>query len=289
MPLKYLFGPVSAEYARQHLGGPRQRRECLAFNADGSADLSAGPGDTWQAVASRLPAGWAPDCVFLRLDYTTIPACFWSAPAPVIGLAGDWNLLWHAYRYFLRRCDLVVTDPPGVERFREEGLRHALPGNLYGCGRHYLDRPWPRTRDIDLLFVGNVQPAVQRERLPWVARLARLADRYRVSLRAGVYDEPYRDLLGRSRIVFNRSIRGECNQRVFEAVAAGALLFQEAGNAEVARHLRPGEEYVEYRDDDLERLLARYLADEAERSRIAEAARGRVADFQFDTLWAGIV
>src|SRR5205807_214149 len=41
-----------------------------------------------------------------------------------------------------------------------------------------------------------------------------------------VFGDEYRKLLSRARIVFNRSIRGECNKRVFEAAATGALLFQ---------------------------------------------------------------
>jgi hypothetical protein len=38
--------------------------------------------------------------------------------------------------------------------------------------------------------------------------------------------------LQRVKIVLNRGVRGECNLRAFEAAAAGALLFQEAGNRE---------------------------------------------------------
>jgi hypothetical protein len=37
-------------------------------------------------------------------------------------------------------------------------------------------------RDIDVLFIGNLHPAVQRERLPWLVRLARLARRWNVQI-----------------------------------------------------------------------------------------------------------
>ena len=77
-------------------------------------------------------------------------------------------------------------------------------------------------RDIDVLFVGNVHPAVQGGRLPWLGRLARLAGRYNVLLTSGVFGDAYRALLRRSRIAFNHSIRSECNRRVFEAAACGA-------------------------------------------------------------------
>ena len=70
--------------------------------------------EPWEAIAARLPAGWQPDFVALYLPYTRIPAGLWAAPGPIVGLAADWSLLWHAYRSQLRRCDLVLTDTVGV-------------------------------------------------------------------------------------------------------------------------------------------------------------------------------
>src|SRR5207245_9689137 len=95
--------------------------------------------------------------------------------------------------------------------------------------------------------------------------------------------EEYRKLVGRSRIVFNVSIRGECNKRVFEA-AAGALLYQEEGNREVPAYFRDRHECVYYTEENLEPLLEYYLEHEEERRAIAEAARARVTDFSFEKL-----
>jgi hypothetical protein len=72
--------------------------------------------------------------------------------------------------------------------------------------------------------------------LPWLGRLARLRVKWRVEIHQGVFGEEYWKLLRRARIVFNRSIRGECNKRTFEAPAAGVLLFQEEGNREVPEY-----------------------------------------------------
>ncbi len=80
MTYRYLFGPVSAQYADQLLHRQRQAGECLTFNADGSADLKIELTDAWEAVRERLPSGWQPDLVVLFLPYNTIPACLWSAP-----------------------------------------------------------------------------------------------------------------------------------------------------------------------------------------------------------------
>jgi GT2 family glycosyltransferase/tetratricopeptide (TPR) repeat protein len=314
MTSRYLFGPVTGEFADQNLRRQRRDGECLTFDAAGAGDLAIRPGDTWPAVLERLPAGWQPDFVALYLPYTTVPECLWSAPVPLIGLAADWNLLWHGYRQLLKACDLVLTDMAGVEAFAREGIAHARAVNLFGCERAYLETSWAeKPRDIDILFVGNLHPAVQRERLAWLGRIARLSDHRRVAIHTGVFGDAYRDLLGRARIVFNRSIRGECNRRTFEAAAAGALLFQEAGNLETPEYFgrqgdreagrqgdtetwRQGDkeqltqqECVYYTEDNLEELLEHYLDHEDERAAIAEAARRRVAQYSFEDQWQRFV
>ena len=66
-----------------------------------------------------------------------------------------------------------------------------------------METTWPEERrDIDMLVVGNFNSAVQRERMPWLGRLARLSRRCNVVMRTGVFGENYRRLLARSRIVF---------------------------------------------------------------------------------------
>jgi tetratricopeptide (TPR) repeat protein len=307
MTRRYLFGPVSTTFTDQNLYEERQGGNCLAFDLKAGADLTISPRDNWEAVCARLPGGWRPDFVVLYLPYRQIPACLWSAPLPVVALAADWNLLWHHYRNCLRRVDLVLTDRPGVEAMSREGILHARSANLFG-----LERGWQeemkneerRTRneefnsalraprDIDVLFVGNLDAAVQRERLGWLGRVARLGERWRVRICSGVFGEEYRKLLGRARIVFNRSIRGECNRRAFEATAAGAMLFQEAGNWEVPEFfsgqrsaISGQQECVFYDEGNLEELLEYYLEHEQERAAIAEAGRRRAREYSFANLW----
>src|SRR5437867_349029 len=104
---RYLFGPVTKQFAEENFDRVRQAGDCLAFNAAGDMDFTIASTDTWETVCARLPPDWQPDFIVLYLPYTNIPACLWSAPVPIIGLAADWNLLWHHYRLVLRRCDLV--------------------------------------------------------------------------------------------------------------------------------------------------------------------------------------
>jgi glycosyltransferase involved in cell wall biosynthesis len=286
MARHYLFGPVSASFGEQQLLRQRQAGECLIFDESGTADVTIGSHDTWESICGRLPDGWRADFVVVNLSYTTIPPCLWSAPVPLVGLAGDWNLLWHWYRRGAKACDLILTDAGGVDAFSREGIAHARAAILYGCERRMLEAAGSEgERDIDILFVGNLHPAVQRERLPWLGPLARLADHRRVAIHTGVFGDAYRDLLRRARIVFNRSIRGECNRRAFEAAAAGALLFQETGNLEAPRCFQDGRECVYYGEDNLEELLEYYLDHEDERRAIAEAGRSKAARYSYEDLW----
>jgi glycosyltransferase involved in cell wall biosynthesis/Flp pilus assembly protein TadD len=273
---RFLFGPVPAAWAEDHLPEACGSGRCLPF----------GPDDTWASLAERFPPGWRPDFVALHLAYRRVHPSLWEAPVPLVALAEDWNLLWHYYRRVLPACDVVLTDAAGVDVCRRAGVSHARPADLFGLPRSFLAAaPAAGERDIDVLFVGNLHPAVQRERLAWMGRLARLAEGRRVLIATGIFGDDYRELLRRSRIVFNRSVRGECNLRTFEATASGALLFQEAGNREVARHFADRRECVFYREDDLEGLLEYYLTHEDERRALADAGQRRAQRCSFEALW----
>jgi hypothetical protein len=105
MNRRYLFGPIAADFAATHLDGPRSRGECLAFDLTGGADLTLAATDTWETLLQRLPPGWQPDFLVLWLPYAQIPACLWTAPIPIVGLAADWQILWPGYR---RRSSIGV-------------------------------------------------------------------------------------------------------------------------------------------------------------------------------------
>jgi glycosyltransferase involved in cell wall biosynthesis/Flp pilus assembly protein TadD len=285
MALRYLFGPVTSHFVEQNLGEAGARGSCIAFGSAGS-ELVLDGAKSSDDVCRRLPEAWQPDLVVLYLPYTSIASGLWSAPVPIVGLAADWNLQFQQFRRQLKSCDLVLTDTAGLECFRKAGIAHVRAANLFGCERAFLEGSWSdQSKEIDILFVGNFHPAVQRERLKWLGRIARLSYRWNVHIGTGIFGDGYRELLGRSRIVFNRSIRGEGNKRVFEATAAGALLFQEQENLETHAFFGDRQECVYYNDDNLEELLEHFLENEDERRRIAEAARARVQEFSFERLW----
>src|SRR5262245_54425226 len=197
---RHLFGPVPPQFAAENLAGPRGDGGCRTFDVLGSADLLFSWHDSWDAVCNRLPDGWRPDFITLWLPYTVVPPWLWSAPVPIVGLAADWNLLWTGYRDIVHRCDAVLTDTGGVDALHRAGIKHARPAMLYGLGRSFLE-PDSSTdgRDIDVLFVGNLHPHVQSERLPWIERLAELGDRFKVRIATNVFGDDYSRLLRRAR------------------------------------------------------------------------------------------
>ena len=133
---RFLFGPTTNDFADIYLGEVRSAGRCLAFGP-GGVDLAVGPEACWDYVAAQFPPGWRPDLVALWLNYSGVPDCLWSAPVPIIGLATDWNLLWHEYRPVLPFCDAVLTDEPGVDVVAGAGIGLARPAVLYGAAHRF--------------------------------------------------------------------------------------------------------------------------------------------------------
>ncbi|MBX3462233.1 MAG: glycosyltransferase family 1 protein [Planctomycetes bacterium] len=258
--------------------GPPQRMvvDGVHYPFDVAFDPSAG---SWHELAARLPRGFAPDAVLLFWpDQEPLPAGLEHCPVPVVGVVSDYNLslphlvgLWPFF-------DLLLCDRAGVGLFR----RLSFADVRYWC-QYAHKRPFHRlhvdagARDVDLGFAGNLNPAVQRERAPWLERLRRLAvGGTRVEVQTGLRGEAYGRFLNRCRIGWNRSIRGEMNLRAFEVPACGALLLMERSNLEVADFFVPGEECVLHGDDDFEAVVAELLADRDRCTRIARAGHARV-------------
>ena len=126
MSRPYLFGPVSAEFAEQNLQRHCAAGLCRTFDHGSDADISLERHSTWSSFAASLPQGFQPEFITLWLPYRTIPGWLLSAPVPLVGLAGDWNVLWHHYRRLSPRLDLVISDTRGVELLRAPAFRMRL-------------------------------------------------------------------------------------------------------------------------------------------------------------------
>ena len=287
---RYLLGPVAQSF-NQEVFAPNN--DVRFFGPPGEQALSHAPDGSWDDLLKQLSDDWRPDFLVLWLPYTAISPKLWQAPVPIIGLAPDGSLLSHLYRRILPRCDLAFGSVPSVERWRRAGLSHVQPLNLCGLGPAHAGSLAQSSevaahgeRDLDVLFVGNLHPGVQRARNTWLGRLAQLSSRFKIAIRSGVFGEEYRTLLGRAKIVFNYSAPGECNRRVFEAIAGGALLLQEHDNAEVAALLKPGMEYVPYDESNLEAVIEHFLCHDDKRQAIVQAARARLGECTFAAFWS---
>jgi tetratricopeptide (TPR) repeat protein len=272
----FLFGPTDdVTFRDRFLCAPCEEGRWTTFSAETSSFA-----DAWMDVSRNV------DALFLWCGNVAIPSWVWSVPVPLIALAPEPHLYWHPYRQVLARCDLVITDSPGTERFHRSGWDHARPGNLQGLDQYFFKEIEQSAgeRDIDILFVGDLNPAVQTTWLPWIGRLSALGDRFKVLIATGVSGAEYRSLLRRSKLAFNFSSHGECNRRALEAAAAGAVLLQEAENLEVATYLTPGTEFVPYTQDDFESVVTRLLASVHERQGLLERAKERVRSYRFDAL-----
>ncbi|MFQ5830256.1 MAG: glycosyltransferase [Candidatus Methylomirabilia bacterium] len=212
---------------------------------------------------------WAP-------EYTVLPEGIEDCPIPSVAILGDWSVNAWATFPTLDAFDLVLTDRLGVETLTQAGLRHVDHWRCFTF-EPTLHRVLPGlNRDIDILFVSNLNLFLYPDRAQWLHRIAALSPRYRVVITGGIYDEDYVRLLNRARIVFNRSMRGEMNMRTYEAAAAGAVLFIERENLEIRNVFEDRIHCVLYGDDDLERLLEYYLTHDAERGTLARAGHQRI-------------
>ncbi|MCI0702677.1 MAG: glycosyltransferase [Planctomycetia bacterium] len=276
-PVRYLFGPASIAFANEYLAEDRHSGKCVCLGADIPCDSA----DTWDAIASRLPAGWKPERIVVRLSQVNLPIGLWSATVPIIGLAEDWDLLGHYYRHTFPMCDVVLADPPAATAIESMGFGRVLTADLCGLGRSALELPVGDAQDIDVLVLDDLHPAVRREGLPWVGRIAQLADSCRVVVRRPTNLAADRALLARTRFFAQLPGFGSTDRLAYEAAAAGAVLFRVPTAWDGADGLRTGIDYIPYNGQNLERIILHLLESPAEYRPVAGAGRARVREFTY--------
>jgi len=226
-------------------------------------------------VVRRISREWRPDLFICWLpEMHPPPPGIEHCPITTVAAVSDWNIYFAHLEYNLSRYDIVLTDRLGTQVLPLKGVRPQYCFPLYSQ-RTRLHRHLAIERDLDIVFVGNINHAIHARRARCLERLARLSDRYRIVIAEGYYEEAYARLLNRARIVFNHSLRREMNLRCFEALACGSLLFIEEGNLEVPDWLRDRREAVFYRPDNLVELLEYYLDHDDERERIARQGHAK--------------
>ena len=229
-----------------------------------------------------LPPGFSPDfLLFYWPDQEPIPSDLEECPIPVVGILSDYNLTLPYVTGLWPFFDTLLVDRNGVDLFRQL----SFADTRYFC-QYTFKSPTHQIytdvdRDLDVAFAGNLNPAVQRDRAPWIERLRRLnATGLRTEVRDNVRGEAYGRFLNRAWMGFNRSIRGEMNLRGFEVPACGALLLMEESNLEVRDFLIPDEEVVLYNESNFEEIVCELAGDRSRCQAIAAAGHRRVQEYR---------
>jgi hypothetical protein len=266
----------------------RRRHDVLSFGP--SIDRATLASWTMEALADRvrpsdlgyrtfrpaealkaLAPGWSPDLflwvesgVGCRVEQLDRLGC------PTAGYLIDTYRDVRGHLEAARRFDLVLlAQRTFVERFRAAGhAAHWLP---VGCDPE-LHGERPVARLTPIAFAGTLSD--RRQEL-----LGRLAARYAVTVRRCFLEE-MAELYSRALIVFNRSVHDDLNMRVFEAMAAGALLLTDpAPGSGLTELFEDGRTCALYRSDgELEEVAHRWLADRARREEVARRGQRTVLE-----------
>ncbi|MTV50387.1 glycosyltransferase [Heliobacillus mobilis] len=249
----------------------------VSWKEDGQIQMSSDC-FTMEQLEQKLPQGWHPELIFVwSPEFYANPIGLFEQNAPVIALVSDWNLGYSTLVKTLHLYDYVFMDKEGTRHFRSLGFDHVSYSPLYSFEPQVHFDNGKDERDIDVSLVGNINHEVQYDRSFWLKALCDLRkEGIDVRILSGLFGEEYNDILNRSKIVFNRSIRSEMNLRCYEAPRAGALLMVEEENSEVDEHLEPFQEYVPYRRDNFVGLIKRYLTDETKRKAMALRAQIKI-------------
>jgi tetratricopeptide (TPR) repeat protein len=276
--MRVLAGPIDRSVQTEVMRiNPKCEHEFVTFGKDGADIKWHGGRNSYAELKTQFPAGWTPDLIlFNSPEYEAVPAGIEEAECTTAAIVGDWNLGGQAIHLSASMFDVLVADKNGCSLLQKYGFENVVYAPFFSYDPQKQHLMPDVERDLDIVMIGNFHADIQKGRAPWIARVAGLSRKHKVVLTSNVYGEEYTRAMNRAKIVFNRSIRGEINMRVYEAMACGAVMFYERENEEIESLFEDRKECVLYGDDDLEELLAYYLENDEERQKIADAGSLRV-------------
>ncbi|MFH2069953.1 MAG: glycosyltransferase [Elusimicrobiota bacterium] len=134
---------------------------------------------------------------------------------------------------------------------------------------HEIHRKYELPKIYDVVFVGNTNPMVYPER---VTLLKLIGQKFNIQVFPGIFGEDMAKIYSQAKIVFNKSIRGDLNMRVFEALSCGSLLITDRLKLEAGlEELFQDKKHLVLYDNgnDLLEKIDYYLKHETEREEIA--------------------
>jgi spore maturation protein CgeB len=173
----------------------------------------------------------------------------------------------HIQKVRVQSYDFVfVSQRDCVKKYKEAGCTNVewLP---FACDPEIHGRV-PADPKYNVCFVGSIHPK-------WGAERKRLIDligsKFQNCWSGQAFGRAMASLFSSSRIVFNKSIFGELNMRVFEGMASGSLLMTDRIQNGLLELFSENEEMICYRgDDELISKISHYLEHSEERIGIAE-------------------
>ena len=282
--MRILCGPENLTHLSNYLyQGLSANHEVLCFNdqADRGIRFSY-PQESFKDVLAKLPPGWEPDLVIWWFpEFHPLLEGIEDCPYPTLLAVSDWHVTSQPILEIAPAFDLVATDRTGLDLLSAQRDVEAFYTPLYGFDpdtHKYLNL----APEVDIGHVGDVNPALQKERVNMMCQAAALSNDFKVQFDTGVFGDAYVELLNKTRITLNHTLRKEMSMRCYEAPACGSLLFCEETNQEVGDFLTDGEHCVLYNANNLEFKLREFAQDEEKRRRIAMAGREKIQSYTYE-------
>jgi|GEM_PF-3377971 len=182
-------------------------------------------------------------------------------------LFGNWQ------RFYGQLFDLVlVAQKDYLPAFRASGC-HAVWYPLCIDPSVHFDRE--QERDLDVSFVGNMNPKMQHDR---IAFFNALTEEVSVSLFQGKTQPEIAAIYNRSKIVINECLNLDLNYRVFETMANGAVCLTPRIDGGIAELFTEEEDFIFYEGNDptdAARQLNRILSEPKQQQEIAHSGRDK--------------
>lgn len=249
--------------------------------------------DIWEREGGELLA--------MQPEYGHIPLmrrkffCLWS----------DWNLNLPVFLQNVRKFKAIFVDGAGARRFKGRipcpvysfpvfALYARCSDFLAGAEKEKNEEQEIRKilegKSIDVIFLGNMNPGIHAKRNQLLRKILLLPPEYRVVVGLGIYnDDLYCDVIGRAKVVFNRTVRKEMNMRVFEAIRTFSLLLLEEDNEETWDYFEKWSEVIPYNEENLPELVKRYVNDTREREKVVRQAFKKVRDMTSKKMWGKLI
>lgn len=264
---------------------------CVFPQTDSEPLFFGGPaGSSIQALVKKLPVSTVPQILIWWGLHYMLPWDLGSCSLPTAMIVSDWHYHFELLQKYVSEVDYLLCDRHLLAQLHAQGARADYWPSYSFNPDTYRDLP-QETRDIDVCFMGNINPAHYAERNRWIQRLCRLGDRYPIKIAHQVLSPDYERTLNRSKLVLDHVVTSGMSLRTYEATAAGALLLMDENNREIRDFLPadgPQQACVLYGESNFEDLIHYYLSHDAQRQEIAERGQRRIQHYtyqkQFQTL-----